>query len=147
MRSDFLKLSFLYVEALSTTGLLGYSATYFVDQYRPYAYSPGTSMAQKESQNAKNSFYAGHVEIVAVSSFFLATVYADYHPHSKIKWLGYVLSSAATLGMGYMRLEAGMHFPSDILLGAATGTLSGILIPYFHNHKVVKNNSLKIVVD
>jgi len=147
MRSDFFKLSFLYMEALSTTGFVGYSATYFVNQYRPYAYSSSTPMPQREVQNAKNSFYAGHVEIAAVTSFFLATVYANYHPHSKIKWLGFTLAGLSTAGMGYMRLEAGMHFPSDILLGAATGTLSGILVPYFHCHKLVKNNSINVVIN
>ncbi len=145
-RSDFLKLTFLYSEALAITGFLGSSATYFVNQYRPYVYSSGTSMEQKMVQNAKNSFYAGHVEVVAVSTFFIAQVYADYYPHSKVKWLFYSLAGLATAGMGYMRIDAGMHFPSDVLLGAATGILSGILIPYFHSHKIIKNDSRRFTL-
>jgi membrane-associated phospholipid phosphatase len=145
-RSDFLKLTFLYMESLSVTAFLGSSATFFVNQYRPYTYSSGTTMTQKMKQNAKNSFYAGHVEIVGVSTFFIAQVYANYYPHSKAKWLIYALSGAATLGMGCLRIDAGMHFPSDVLLGAATGALTGLLVPYFHNHKISKNNSLKLSV-
>ncbi len=142
-RNDFMKLSFLYLESLSVSGLLGTSATYFVNQYRPYAYSTGTTMDQKTIQNAKNSFYAGHVEVVGVSTFFISKVYADYYPHSRVKWLFYALSGTATVGMGYLRMEAGMHFPSDILFGAATGTLAGILIPYLHNHTILKINNQK----
>jgi len=143
-RSDFLKLGFLYMETMSITGLLGSSGTFFVNQYRPYAYSPGTSMDQRMIQNAKNSFFCGHVEVMATSTFFISEVYANYHPESKIKWLFFVLSGAATAGLGYMRLDAGMHFPSDILLGAVIGASSGILVPYFHNHKIIKNSSLSL---
>jgi membrane-associated phospholipid phosphatase len=144
MRSDFFKIGFLYLESLSITGVLGGSATYFVNQYRPYVYTPSTSMDKKITQNAKNSFYAGHVEIVAVSTFFISEVYAGYYPESKIKWLFFVLSGAATAGMGYLRIDAGMHFPSDVLLGGSTGALSGILVPYFHNHKILKNTGLSL---
>jgi membrane-associated phospholipid phosphatase len=146
MRSDFLKLSFLYLETLSNIGLVGLSATYFVNQYRPYVYSSGTSMDQKMTQNAKNSFYAGHVEVVAVSTFFISEVYSGYYPESKIKWLFFGLAGLATAGMGYIRIDAGMHFPSDVLLGACTGALSGILVPYFHNHRITKNSNLKLNV-
>lgn len=145
MRNDFLKFSFLYLESLSITGFLGGSATYFVNQYRPYVYTPGTSMDQKMSQNAKNSFYAGHVEVIAVSTFFLSEIYAGYYPESKVKWVFFVLSGVATAGMGYMRIRAGMHFPSDVLVGSCTGALSGILVPYFHNHKIIKNTNLSVM--
>jgi membrane-associated phospholipid phosphatase len=143
-RSDFFKLTFLYMEALSITGLLGSSATFFVDQYRPYAYSSSTSMEQRMIQNAKNSFICGHIEVMATSTFFMSEVYASYYPDSKIKWLFFVLSGAATAGLGYMRIDAGMHFPSDVLSGAALGTLTGILVPYFHNHRIIKNTKLSL---
>jgi membrane-associated phospholipid phosphatase len=144
MRSDFLKIGFLYLESLSITGFVGGSATYFVNQYRPYVYTLGTPMDRKTSQNAKNAFYAGHVEVVAVSTFFISEVYANYYPESKIKWMFFVLAAAATAGMGYLRIDAGMHFPSDVLLGSCTGALSGILVPYFHNHKIIRNADLSL---
>jgi membrane-associated phospholipid phosphatase len=147
MRKDYIKLTLLYAEALSVTGFLGYSATFFVDRYRPYTYSAQTSMDQKMNQNAKNSFFAGHVEVIAVSTFFIASVYSAYYPESKVKWVFFALAGAASLGMGYLRLDAGMHFPSDILLGLAAGALSGTLIPYFHNHRIIKSHSRKLIAD
>src|ERR1051326_2488519 len=77
-------------------------------------------------------FYAGHVALVATSSFFMAHVYADYHPDSKVKWLMYTLAGAATGYTAYMRYRGGQHFPSDILLGITQGTLTGLLVPHFH---------------
>lgn len=134
-RHDFFKITFLYWEALSVTGLFGTSATYFVDRYRPYAYDPNTDLEKRKGANAKNSFYSGHAQIVAVSTFFIAKVHADYHPSSKSNWIYYGFAGVATGATAYLRLRGGQHFPSDIILGTALGTLSGILVPQFHKMK------------
>ena len=141
-RKDFWKLGFLYWEALSVTGLFGTSATWFVDRYRPFTYSNSTSLADRESHQPKNSFYAGHVQIVSVSTFFTAKVFSDYYPDSK--YIGYGIATVATASMAYMRLKAGMHFPSDILIGAAMGAASGILVPELHKHKLLNNSGMSI---
>ncbi len=135
MNHDFYKLTFLYWEAMSITGLLGTMAPYAIDKYRPFTYNAATSLEDKKAHQPKNSFYSGHVGLVATSTFFAAKVYADYHPTSKIKWVFYGTASVITAGTGYMRLKGGMHFPSDILLGITVGTLSGILVPQFHKIK------------
>ena len=146
-RSDFFKLAFLYWEAMSITGLLGTGATYNVDRYRPYAYFHDTKEAMDKATGriAKNSFYAGHVQVVATPTFFMAKVYADYHPDSKIKWVFYGIASAATGATAYMRLRGGEHFPSDILLGTATGVLAGILVPQYHKTKSKKDPAMSIM--
>ncbi len=141
-RNDFWQLSYLYLETLGVTGLFGFSATYFVDKYRPYTYDPGTPMDKRTNGGAKSSFYAGHVEVISTTTFFMAEVYSDYYPDSKYKWMFWTGATAATAGMGYVRLEAGMHFMSDVLLGAGMGALSGILVPHFHKTKFAKNHSV-----
>ncbi len=144
-RNDFIKLGFLYWEAMSITGLLGTSATYHIDRYRPYAYTSETTMDKRTGSIAKNSFFAGHVQVVATPTFFIAKVYADYHPDSKVKWLFYGIASAATGATAYMRLRGGEHFPSDILLGTATGVLAGILVPQYHKTKSNNNTGMSIL--
>lgn len=143
-RNDFFKLSFLYLEAMSITGLLYTGSTYFTNRYRPYAYSEETPTSWRTRGGAKNSFYAGHVALVATSTFFMAKVFADYYPESKIKWLMYGLAGTATGAIAYMRHRGGFHFPSDILLGMTQGTLTGILVPHFHKHKIIKDPNLSI---
>ena len=142
-RNDFWKLSYLYWEALSITGLFGAGAPYFIDRHRPYTYTSETAMEKRMSPNGKNSAFSGHVEVVATSTFFIAKVYSDYYPETKLVAFG--LASAATGSMAYLRLVQGMHFPSDVLIGAAIGTLSGILVPQFHKIKSVNNSSMSIL--
>jgi membrane-associated phospholipid phosphatase len=142
MHNDFWELTYLYLETLGVTGLFGFSATYFVDKYRPYTYDPNTPLGKRTNGGAKSSFYAGHVEVIAVTTFFMSEVYSDYYPDSKYKWMFYAGATAATAGMGYVRLTDGQHFMSDVLLGAGMGALCGTLVPHFHKIKAGKNSSI-----
>jgi len=144
-KKDFFKLTGLYLEAMSITGFLYTGSVYFVDRYRPYAYSDESTMDQRTRGGAKNSFYAGHVALVGTSTFFMAKVYADYHPDSKLKWFFYTLAGTTTAVTAYLRYRAGQHFPSDLLLGMAQGTLTGLLVPHFHKNKLIKNQNLTVL--
>ena len=141
-RKDIFKLSFLYLEVMSITGLLYTGSVYLTNRYRPYAYSEETDMSWRTRGGAKNSFYAGHVALVAASSFFTAKVFSDYYPESKMKWAFFTAAGLTTGTMAYLRHRGGFHFPTDILLGITQGTLTGILVPHFHKKKIAKNVSL-----
>jgi membrane-associated phospholipid phosphatase len=145
MRKDFLKLIFLYSETMSVTGTLYSSAAHYTNRLRPYTYTAETPLEKRTAANSKNSFFAGHVALVATSTFFMAKVYADYHPESKLKWVFYGTAIAATGLTAYLRNRAGMHFPSDILVGTAVGTISGLLVPSLHKNKLLKNPHLSIL--
>jgi len=144
IRKDAGKFIFLYWETMAVTGVFYTGAPMLFDRYRPYAYNDNAPMGDRTSGVVKNSFFAGHVALVASSTFFFAKVYSDYHPDSKIKWVFYTGASAATLATGYLRHRAGKHFPSDILVGTAIGTATGILVPHFHKHKLIKNPNISI---
>ena len=145
MRRDFFKLSFLYAEALTATGILYSSAAGYVNRLRPLVYSDKTPPDKRTVSDSKKSFFAGHVAVVATSTFFVARVLDDYYPNSKFKWGYYGIAAATTVATGYMRQAAGEHFLSDILLGAAVGTLSGILTPSLHQRKLIKNQRLTLI--
>ena len=143
IRKDALKIAVLYTEALSITGTLYTSSTYF-NRYRPATYSDVLTVEQKRSGNQRNSFFAGHVALVATSTFFTAKVYSDYHPHSNFRWVLYGVAVGATGATGYLRHRAGKHFPSDIILGTAIGALSGILVPQAHKRKKAEEKRVHI---
>jgi membrane-associated phospholipid phosphatase len=144
MRKDYFRLTFLYIEAVTITGVLYSSAAAYVNRFRPFVYSAETPLDKRTASDSKKSFFAGHVALVSTSTFFMARVYADYHPDSHFRWVAYSAAGAATIATAYMRQAAGEHFLSDILLGTAVGTLSGILTPALHQHKLIKNQRLSI---
>jgi membrane-associated phospholipid phosphatase len=135
MRKDLPTLTYLYLEAMSVTGLFYTSSVYFADRYRPYTYNKAVPLDFRLRGGSRNSFFAGHPALVGTSTFFMATVYADYHPDSKIKWVFYTIASGATAGISVLRYLGGRHFLSDLLIGTTLGPLSGILTPRLHKNK------------
>ncbi|MEP7372834.1 MAG: phosphatase PAP2 family protein [Chitinophagaceae bacterium] len=142
IRKDAGKIGLLYLEAMSVTGLLYSGTVYLNDRYRPYAYNPNVPMLKRTRGGAKNSFFAGHVSLVATSTFFMAKVLSDYHPDSKVKWLPFMLAGVATGTTGLMRYRGGQHFLSDIVTGVIVGTLSGILVPQAHKNKNIADRKI-----
>ena len=144
IRKDAFKYLFLYWETMAVTGVFYTSAPMIKERYRPLAYNDKAPMSDRTSGVVKNSFFAGHVALVASSTFFMAKVFSDYHPDSKIKWVFYTGASAATLLTGYLRHAGGKHFPSDIIVGTVLGTATGILVPHFHKNRLIKNKNISI---
>jgi membrane-associated phospholipid phosphatase len=145
MRKDFWKLTFLYAEAMTMTGVLYTSAVHYVNRHRPLVYESASPIGTRTSPNSRNSFFAGHVALVGTSFFFVAQTYADYHPDSRYKWAFYGGAAALTALTGYWRNLAGEHFPTDIALGAAVGMASGLLTPALHRVKGLRNSRLSLL--
>lgn len=141
IRRDGLKIGLLYLEAMGTTGTLYVSSAMLADRHRPYTYNGDAPMGIRTRGGARNSFFAGHVGIVATSVFFTAQVYADYHPEMKHKWVLYTGAGLLAGATGYLRIKAGQHFLTDVVTGLTVGSLSGILVPYLHKVKALKTNS------
>lgn len=141
IKNDFLTITVMGLE----TFYVSLAATKFTKgirkRTRPFLYNPEAPLEDKLFSSGRLSFYSGHTSKVASLSFFMAKVYADYHPDSKWKPLAW---SAATLVSGttaYLRYHAGKHFPTDVLTGMATGALFGILIPHLHRKKRKKQKA------
>jgi membrane-associated phospholipid phosphatase len=148
IRKDALKIAFLYFETMSVTGLFYTGSAYLWDRYRPLTYYPDFNklpMHERTSGNERNSFLGGHPALVATSTFFMATVYSDYHPDSKFKYALYGMAIVATGSTAYLRHRAGKHFPSDLIVGTTIGTLNGILVPRLHKNKAYANSKVRVM--
>ena len=144
IRKDAAKVGFLYLEAMSITGLLYTGSTYFTNRFRPEAYNTDIPANDRTNGGMRNSFFAGHVALVGTATFFTAKVYSDYHPGSTLSYVLYGGAIAATGTTIYLRHISGKHFPTDLIIGTAVGTLSGILVPHLHKNTVPGNQALRI---
>ena len=131
-RNDILTITVMYMEALAIeTGLTGIVKT-AVKRKRPYVYNSKVPLNEKLNTDSKKSFYSGHTSTSFTSAVFLSTVYGDYFPASNSKWFVWTISLGMASFTGWLRYNAGMHFPTDILAGAAAGSLIGWLVPAIH---------------
>ena len=90
----------------------------------------------RQEGNNRLSFYSGHTLSTAASTFFMAKVYTDYHPElGNKKYLFYGLALIPPTYVGYHRLKALKHFPTDVIIGYSIGIAAGIFIPELHKTK------------
>lgn len=135
MRQDGWKLGLLYLQAVSSFGSLYASSAMLADRFRPYTYNPNVEISRRTGGGGKNSFFAGHPGMVATVAFFSAKVYSDYHPQMRNKWILYTLAGTVSATTGILRVKAGEHFTSDVLVGVPVGVITGILVPHIHKNR------------
>lgn len=136
IRKDWLDLLFMYVEGHTITfTFYNYSwlGPTFQNKYRPITYYSSLPLDDQITGNNRNSFYSGHCASVAFTTFFIAKVYCDYHPDLGFdKYLLYTAALIPPVVMGYFRVRALAHFPSDCMVGITLGAVIGIVIPELH---------------
>jgi membrane-associated phospholipid phosphatase len=111
-----------------------------VIRYRPYMYSGG--IPDGMTNDYYNSFPSGSTALAFLSAGFLSATFSAEYPGSK--WKIPVISGAYTLaaGVAACRIASGNHFITDVLAGAAIGSLYGWVIPILHKRQDGNNISL-----
>jgi membrane-associated phospholipid phosphatase len=89
---------------------------------------------ERENPSAAGSFYSGHTSAAFSLAVFTGIWFDNvYSGSSWSKWVwGGGLSAAALVGI--LRIAGGMHYPSDVLAGAAIGSLIGWIVPTLHRN-------------
>ena len=146
MRKDFLDITLVYLEthALSAnTYAWSPLGPTFNNRLRPVAFYPSVDDGTREQGNTRNGFFSGHVSTTAVGTFFTAKVLCDYHPELRgyQKALIYGVASLPPAYVGYQRVRALKHFPSDSAAGFAVGAFWGIMTPHIHKRWQRKHKS------
>jgi membrane-associated phospholipid phosphatase len=133
------------------TDLIIYSEVYFYSSSlavfakslhwhpRPLAFTSRAPAAARKSSDAGSSFFSAHTTSAFASAVFTGYTFQLKHPDSPfVPWLwGGMLGAASTVGA--LRIYSGKHFPSDVAVGAAVGSLAGYGIPRLHLNPVAKD--------
>ena len=107
-------------------------------RHRPRAY-PGSPLAAsgKLASDQVNSFISGHAAAISSSFAFASSIFAGYHPHSPWKIPAYIGAGIGASVFSWMRVEAGAHFPSDVIAGIIWGGIIGFSIPAIHQSQEI----------
>ena len=138
MRQDVKTVGIMYLETLLLANGIERTVKAITQRTRPFVYNPDAPLDEKLTRDARQSFFSGHATNAFATAVFTGEVFRHYFPHSRLKpiiWVGSLGLAAAT---SVLRYEAGKHYPSDLLAGAAFGSLVGWGIPKLHE---VKNRS------
>ena len=129
---DYFTLGVMYLETYALAGGGMALSKGSVTRYRPLAYGDKAPLSEKLGHDTKRSFFSGHAALTASGLIFSASVFSDYYPDSKYKSAIWTTAITGSIATGLLRIEAGKHFPSDVITGLAWGGAVGYLIPRLH---------------
>ncbi len=136
-RADALLIGLMWVEVAGLTlGTTEYVKS-LVLRTRPFAYDPNVSIEEKTDRDTRMSFFSGHTSATAAFSFFGAKVFSDYSDNTLHKTLVWSLAITLPAVVGYLRVRASRHFPTDVIAGYAIGATIGYMVPFLHKRKPI----------
>ena len=107
--------------------VISYSLKHAILRERPFVTYPDL---QKLDDAGSPSFPSGHTS----TAFSTATSLSLAFP----KWYVFVPAYLWAGSVGYSRMHLGVHYPSDVLAGAITGTGAALLCNYINKKILVK---------
>lgn len=138
-------------EVFVVNAALNTAFKYAVRRPRPFMYEPEptpgsdpglASLAEREDVDAGLSFYSQH----SSTAFSLATAYSYLfmlrHPGSRLIVPVWLFSEGLAATTAMLRVLAGKHFYTDILVGAVAGSAIGLLIPFVHRRSLPTGSAL-----
>ncbi len=117
---DLLKDALYVGTSVAGAFVVTYGMKYLVDRQRPYDRWPGR--VYPYSHESSPSFPSGHT----ASAFALAASLSLKYP----KWYVIAPSALWACSVGMSRMNEGVHYPSDVLAGAAIGAGCAVLNVY-----------------
>lgn len=114
--------------SLLASGIISVGMKYSFNRKRPFVTYP--DLIAKKSEAGTPSFPSGHTS----SAFAMATSLSLMYP----KWYVIAPSFLWASAVGYSRTELGVHYPSDVLVGALIGIGSSLLM-----YKIDKRMAMK----
>jgi len=117
-------------EAVALSGVVTQATKFVTARTRPYALY-GT--LPSEGVDDHLSFYSGHTAI-AFSAVAAGGMLAKLRGDPAWPWV-YGIGFTAAAATGYFRMASDKHWLSDVLVGAATGTVVGLAVPWLHRNR------------
>lgn len=129
--SDFATQSLMLYEVLALQSGINLTVRSLRVWPRPFTLGTHGGDERNEGQ-AAGSFYSGHSSAAFSIAVFSGVWFDAVYPNSQ--WSPWVwgggLSTAALVGV--LRIVAGKHYPTDVVVGAMAGSLIGWAVPTLH---------------
>jgi len=128
---QFNSLSVMYYQTMTFNYGLNASAKKIFQRKRPFVYSSDAPDKEKLTKDAAYSFYSGHSSTAFASAVFNSIMISEYISGGwKPVGIGLNLLNASLIA--YLRVNAGKHFPTDVITGAIIGSTIAYIITEIH---------------
>lgn len=129
--AHFANFGVVYGETVSANLLLNGLVKLAVRRPRPYTY--GIAEADDRDAGDRNvSFYSGHSSTAFAAALAGSLLFAESAPDRVSKLAVWFSQLAFASAAANLRVRAGKHYYSDVVVGALIGTGMGALVPALH---------------
>jgi membrane-associated phospholipid phosphatase len=125
----------LYGEALAVNLAVFEGFKHLVQRPRPYLYSTSPEVARyaaDQGDDAYQSFYSAHAATAFCAATAGAYLAAASSPNTGVRAAVWAAGFAAATAAANLRVRAGKHFYSDVVIGGAVGVAIGYVVPALH---------------
>lgn len=135
VRSGWRTYTIMYLETMAFAAAIPSIAKGTVERTRPFVYNDETPMDVRTGDDPRGAFFSRHTSLAFASAVFFGATFSNSHPDSPARPLVWTGALAAAAAVGWTRYEAGEHFPTDVLAGAAVGAAAGWIVPRLHENR------------
>jgi membrane-associated phospholipid phosphatase len=129
--AHFANFGVVYSEALTANLLLNGISKLAFRRPRPYSY--GVPEAQDLDPRDRNvSFYSGHSSTAFTAAVAGSLLFAESAPNRAAKLVLWGSELALAGATANLRIRAGKHYYSDVVVGSLVGIGLGVLVPVLH---------------
>ena len=125
----------IYTQALGATVLPTALIKYLVDRPRPYTYSThprARALVVEDGDDSHKSFYSGHAATAFAAAVASSTLFATQNENREARAAAWGIQLALATATANLRVRAGKHFYSDVLVGALVGSGIGFGVVALH---------------
>jgi membrane-associated phospholipid phosphatase len=124
----------VYSQALAVDTFVHSVVKFSVRRPRPLSYrlAPGEHCATKDCYV---SFYSGHTATAFTAAVAGSYLFAESARDRGSRYGMWGFELALASATANLRVRAGMHYYSDVLVGAIAGTSIGVLVPVLHGER------------
>lgn len=134
--ADFAAYTLMFAQALALQSGLNLVVRSMSLWPRPYIYATGgdgAAAASAAEGEAYGSFFSGHTSAAFTIAVFTGEWFSEFYPNSAYRPLVWAASLSLAGFVGALRIAAGKHYPTDVVVGALAGT--GISLAVIKIHK------------
>jgi len=117
------------LEAIGLTFAITQLLKLTVRRARPYSYDTSLPLSQRSARPASLSFFSGHASLAFSAAVAQSYTFWRRHPGGAGGYVVLSATLAAATTTAMMRVLAGKHYWTDVIVGAMVGGLIGLLLP------------------
>jgi membrane-associated phospholipid phosphatase len=124
----------VFYESILVTQMLTQITKSATSRDAPLIYNPNALREDLESADAGRSFWSGHTATTFAAATTYAVTFWQRHPDSPWRFVVLGLAESIAVGVAALKIEAGYHYPTDVIAGGLAGAAIGVLIPMLHSN-------------